>query len=43
MDTGLRPPWMVEVLETQEQFPVRRYDERSFVGNSQLFSPWDRQ
>jgi hypothetical protein len=33
MDTGLRPPRMVEVLETQERFSVRRYDELSFLVN----------
>jgi hypothetical protein len=31
MDTGLRPPGTVEVLETQEQFPVRRYDELPYA------------
>ena len=28
LDPGLRPPWTEVMLEMQEQFPVRRGDER---------------
>jgi hypothetical protein len=30
MDPVLRPTWMKVILETQEQFPVRRGDENAF-------------